>query len=113
MSPIVVAARVRKPRHHTHKDITRVRTPPLEHGFDGAVIGDNCGKGISSTTMLAFYVDSSACKNILDRPETNFARPEATCDFILRGGDENSSKSQLTRDQDDFLNEPRKHTPPS
>lgn len=35
--------------------------------------------------MLAFYVDSSACKNIPVRPETNFARPEATRDFILKG----------------------------
>lgn len=35
--------------------------------------------------MLAFYVDSSACKNIPVRPETNFVRPEATRDFILKG----------------------------
>jgi hypothetical protein len=61
--------------------------PALEHGFDGAVIADNCEKRISSTTMLAFYVDSSACKNIPVRPETNFARPEATCDFILSGAE--------------------------
>lgn len=86
MSPIV-AVRVRKPRHDGHKDIKlEFQTPPLEHDFDGAVIADNCEKRISSTTMLAFYVDSSACKNIPVRPETNFARPEATCDFILLGG---------------------------
>lgn len=35
--------------------------------------------------MLAFYVDSSACKNIPVRPETNFVRPGATRDFILKG----------------------------
>lgn len=35
--------------------------------------------------MLAFYVDSSACKNIPVRTETNFVHPEATCDFILLG----------------------------
>lgn len=35
--------------------------------------------------MLAFYADSSACKNIPVRPETNFVRPGATRDFILGG----------------------------
>lgn len=28
---------------------------------------------------------ASACKNIPDRPETNFVHPEATGDFILKG----------------------------
>lgn len=59
--------------------------------------------------MLAFYVDSSACKNIPVRPETNFARPEATRDFILKGtngpedgdgGDEERKSLPLTATDD-------------
>lgn len=58
--------------------------------------------------MLAFYVDSSACKNIPVRPETNFVHPEATRDFILKGtnwcqedGDERVKKELSVVDDND------------